>query len=498
MDFTQTLTLLKVNGLTPQSTPEEITTFLKRANYSDGDIAWFLQQLQSPQPAPAPAPAPVAAPVVPTPVSAAPAALSSTDAPGIPPTTPLRTTGGHGWIGTAVFVVVFLLILGAGGYTAFAMYGIPAQEGALSSFQSSFSMKKYHMNFVIQSEATSTDQQFSFSAPTDVDATDPKALKLVMKPDLEAGNSSASGEIRYVDDTLYMKLTSLIANGSDQSEMIGTKWYSFTKSDLKDLPGSTDLSDEFSSTTAKERFDEFMKAGIITPKGKPVLSFEGSTPVVTYTFSIDADKLVAFESKSYPQPAAMWGTSTTFGPLVITKNLLTNQLKSIDGTITLTEPSYFGEEAQTRTYSYHIDYTPLTSVTIQKPDGATSLLSMINQSLGVARSKGQDAMIQSNLDTIRVQAEVYYNGDGNNAYGSHGTDSCTASTAGTFLTDSFVKTALAEIPGEKACHISNNGSAYALSAALTSRPGWWCVDSTGVSSEYPTNPLSAPGTVACK
>ncbi len=50
------------------------------------------------------------------------------------------------------------------------------------------------------------------------------------------------------------------------------------------------------------------------------------------------------------------------------------------------------------------------------------LSAVVLASLSTARSKGQDASVQSNLDTVRTQAEVYRNGDGNDTYGIDATD----------------------------------------------------------------------------
>ena len=115
------------------------------------------------------------------------------------------------------------------------------------------------------------------------------------------------------------------------------------------------------------------------------------------------------------------------------------------------------------------------------------LSSVVLASLTTARSKGSDAAIQSDLNTIQTQAEIYYN-DNSSSYGT-ATACDTASTmfdpAGT---DS--KPIANAITG-----ITNNGStvlcastpsAYAVMASSKSTSGYFCVDSTGVSKTYTT------------
>lgn len=97
------------------------------------------------------------------------------------------------------------------------------------------------------------------------------------------------------------------------------------------------------------------------------------------------------------------------------------------------------------------------------------LSAVVLASLNTARSKGNDAAVQSNLSTTQTQAEIFY-GTGNtytgvcadtvvanaitaaeNANGSGGTVTCTATA-----------------------------TAYAVSSTLVTDPTkYWCVDSTG-------------------
>ena len=48
------------------------------------------------------------------------------------------------------------------------------------------------------------------------------------------------------------------------------------------------------------------------------------------------------------------------------------------------------------------------------------LSAVVLASLNTARSKGNDAAIQSDLSTIQTQAEIYYGGNGNNIWDTAG------------------------------------------------------------------------------
>jgi len=99
------------------------------------------------------------------------------------------------------------------------------------------------------------------------------------------------------------------------------------------------------------------------------------------------------------------------------------------------------------------------------------LSSVVLASLNTARSKGADAAVKSNLNNVRAQAELYYDGNGNSYTGV-----CTGTNPGNILTG--VTAAAAAGGGAVACNTSS--TAWAASTALKTA-GYWCVDSTGQS-----------------
>ena len=98
--------------------------------------------------------------------------------------------------------------------------------------------------------------------------------------------------------------------------------------------------------------------------------------------------------------------------------------------------------------------------------------------LSNAKSKGNDAKIETQLAHVRPAAEIY-NSTHNYTYGAS-TNSCAAGmfTDTTTNLDSLVDAS--NYPsGGLVCN--SNGSAYAVSANLNAAGTYWCVDSTGIS-----------------
>lgn len=102
------------------------------------------------------------------------------------------------------------------------------------------------------------------------------------------------------------------------------------------------------------------------------------------------------------------------------------------------------------------------------------LSSVVLASLNTARGKGANAAVKSNLNNVRAQAELYYDGNGNSYSG------VCASGSGTIFAG--VTAAVTAGGGAFACNAS--ATAWAASTALKVAEGgngYWCVDSTGQS-----------------
>lgn len=110
------------------------------------------------------------------------------------------------------------------------------------------------------------------------------------------------------------------------------------------------------------------------------------------------------------------------------------------------------------------------------------LVAVALAALNVARSRGRDAAIQVDLNTIRTQAAVYYRDPGGNGYGMP--DAACSSTVNMFGDRTIRRAAEAADDangpsGTVTCNVSADGTAYAVSAQLvTDTSKYWCVDST--------------------
>lgn len=131
------------------------------------------------------------------------------------------------------------------------------------------------------------------------------------------------------------------------------------------------------------------------------------------------------------------------------------------------------------------------------------LSAVVLASLNSARSKGNDAAIQSDLSTIQTQAEIYYGGAGSNSYGSVTVSDGNCATASSmFAADTVIARAYAGAnaangsAGNVKCY--SNGTSYVVAADLATSGNYWCVDASGSARSISgTAPTSAPSGYVC-
>jgi prepilin-type N-terminal cleavage/methylation domain-containing protein len=117
------------------------------------------------------------------------------------------------------------------------------------------------------------------------------------------------------------------------------------------------------------------------------------------------------------------------------------------------------------------------------------LSAVVLASLSTARQKGQDAAVQSDLQTIQTQAEIYYGAAGANSYGATVSNASGCPTAAGMWADPNIKNAVnGAIGAANGGAVNCNSTAtapigYAIQAKLTSVPTgatwYYCVDSSG-------------------
>ena len=100
------------------------------------------------------------------------------------------------------------------------------------------------------------------------------------------------------------------------------------------------------------------------------------------------------------------------------------------------------------------------------------LASVVLASLNTARAKGADAAVKSNLNNVRAQAELIYDTDNGSYLGV-----CGHATV-------IKAIAAANTASGKTAVCNSIAGSWALSSPLKSADNiWWCVDSTGTSSQ---------------
>lgn len=117
------------------------------------------------------------------------------------------------------------------------------------------------------------------------------------------------------------------------------------------------------------------------------------------------------------------------------------------------------------------------------------LSSVVLASLNTARSKGNDAAIQSNLSAIATQAEIWYSSN-SNKYISSGTGNA-CNTASSIFADGVITKAIAATVTANGgtaliCGVSASGYAVQSRLQAPSPQAYWCIDSSGQATQSTT------------
>jgi len=121
------------------------------------------------------------------------------------------------------------------------------------------------------------------------------------------------------------------------------------------------------------------------------------------------------------------------------------------------------------------------------------LSSVVLASLNTARSRGNDAKIKAQLSGLRAAAELYYDAQTPNSYGT-ATNSCN-----NMFADTTIAAYISGMPNGVTVKCVSTGSNYAVSANLLgtsdANNDHWCVDSAGGSRSQAAQ--QADGDVTC-
>ena len=116
------------------------------------------------------------------------------------------------------------------------------------------------------------------------------------------------------------------------------------------------------------------------------------------------------------------------------------------------------------------------------------LSSVVLASLNTARNKGADAATKSSLANARAQSEIFYDDQTPISYVAI----CTSATGISPMTNSAANSSGTTVNNDLAtagaatrttCHVNPAGTAWVASSPLRSTAGYWCVDSTGTSTQ---------------
>jgi prepilin-type N-terminal cleavage/methylation domain-containing protein len=133
------------------------------------------------------------------------------------------------------------------------------------------------------------------------------------------------------------------------------------------------------------------------------------------------------------------------------------------------------------------------------------LSSVVLASLNVARGKGADAAIKTDLSGIRSQAEIFFDTNGH-----YGDDSADCTTANSLFVDPNITAAITHagtVSGTGATCLSDDGVAaggtaattWAVSVPLKTNPAvHWCTDYTGIATTSATGAQIVSDIAACQ
>jgi prepilin-type N-terminal cleavage/methylation domain-containing protein len=122
------------------------------------------------------------------------------------------------------------------------------------------------------------------------------------------------------------------------------------------------------------------------------------------------------------------------------------------------------------------------------------LSSVVLASLNTARSKGNDAAIKANTDSIGSQAALYYS-DNSNSYGAANTGAgASCSATGTLFENTTITAAITSIEtanGAGTVVCTSGANTYMIASQLISdNTKYWCIDSTGNKKELSAAPAN--------
>lgn len=504
--------------LSQNASREAITANLKGAGWADTDIAEAFTAI-SPVNVSTPTPAPAFSPTT---------NLASPQMQSTYPTFPVGVGSKSKKIFSIVLVLLFLGVAGAGAYAYYSgmFVSLPSlTKQALEKIRTT-TTGTYDMTVSVDfSEIKNvasliplplTFNKFNLTVKGSYNLADSGNLKSSNVISIDAGPSSLAIEARILDNVMYASMVKA-PTGMDLFSDISSyenKWISFPYNSKDGQMASNPLasfsginSGLFDKLTPEQKeyvYDLSSKASFI--KTVERLSPEKIGGELSYHFIFDLDRegiRSYLESiKEYMNEIGKNDSAlSAFDPTSFSKEL--DKLKDFKGEIWIGRSNKlinkivlnFGvqpdiakpEQVKVTIVSIMSDWNQ--PVVIVAPTEHMTLKDLMAKlfsgsllggpidagSMDVARKEGKEAVIKSNLQNFRAQAELFY--DDNAGYKN-------------FCFSEEVKTASKKIKTDGGtnffCSASKN--AYAIGVKLPNNSGNWCVDSTGVNKATATLP----------
>jgi hypothetical protein len=341
------------------------------------------------------------------------------------------------------------------------------------------------------------------------DKNNPKSSSVIS---VDLGALSLEAEIRALDKTLYAEITKVpdafsvgISMFVPNFSSYVNKWFSFPltsqsgqgmNNPLASLsPIDTSLTDKITGEQKDYLYKMFRDAHFI--KAVKKLSPEIITGELSYHFTFDLDRAgISSYLQSLQDYVKTIGKDNSslsaFDTTSFDKSL--DQVKNFTGEIWIGRSdkllhkvvvNFAVQPDVTKNENVKISIVGIMSgwnqpVSIVAPDESIPFADLMSSAFNQkTQENGKEATIKADLSNLRAQAELFYDSNNFNTYSG-------------FCTSKELKTARKNIEdnGGTGFVCKDGTTKYAIGVKLPSTPGYWCVDSTGVSNATTTLPIS--------
>jgi hypothetical protein len=357
-------------------------------------------------------------PVPPTPP---PPVVSST-----PPSSIREPRRSHKGLIISIVVFVFLAAGGVFGYSAMS-------SAAVSSSLKKFDAKtkvNYKLDVSLNSDDTKLSHSFA-SVYIEADKTNPNSIPGKVVVDISSPYYSGGGEMRFIQDIIYIKADSLDAAFSEGAGFPASLWYSLALDTTKEIQKEYSQRIDFGvipnpvKLSSSAWYEKLHDNKVLVGPDFTGFDTVGDSRVRTYEFTIDKKALAALIVREYGVQLAAEESNMDQTTLIAGVEKV---LESVEITPIHASVSLFGTEIREVTFSvlasgelapvsqgikgvnFKLSHDPeITHVTISVPEGVIALDQIIKQQQLERKDLTRQVSIKSALSQTRVAAEVYFN-----------------------------------------------------------------------------------------